>query len=63
MYNIPLQQNNLKKRKKYGTKVEKNEGEGSDPEIQRKEEKKKKRGKKNRINYYYYFFLNVFLGG
>ena len=61
MYNIPLQQNNLKKRKKYGTKVEKNEGEGSDPEIQRKEEKKKKRGKKNRINYYY-FFLNV-LGG
>ena len=57
MYNIPLQQNNLKKRKKYGTKVEKNEGEGGersrDPE--KKKKKKKKRGKKNRINYYYVF--------
>ena len=41
MYNIPLQQNNLKKRKKYGTKVEKNEGEGG--AIQRSREKKKRR--------------------
>ena len=46
MYNIPLQQNNLKKRKKYGTKVEKNEGEGSDPEIQRKEEEEEEEREK-----------------
>jgi len=45
MYNIPLQQNNLKKRKKYGTKVEKNEGEGSDPEIQRRR-RRRREGKK-----------------
>ena len=46
MYNIPLQQNNLKKRKKYGTKVEKNEGEGSDPEIQSKEEEEEEEREK-----------------